>query len=199
MDQQTRTILTGLEPFTISGQPLSFSTIDFWQFQFSNIWDMQDQIAEFIVARALDIKEPHNKNGWTLWDITYKGMRIEVKETAYYHSWRTDGKVSTQRSFSITKAYSRYKDPSSESRRQNDVYVFCLNTGKTKEESNPLDLNHWRFWVVPTETINHTCGNNKTITLSRLQKITGLKDGVGYEQLRASIDNNCKQCSETAH
>ena len=103
MDRQTCTILTGFEPFTFSSHPLGFSAIDFWQFQFSNIWDLQDQIAEFIVARALEIKKPHNKNGWTLWDITYKGMRVEVKETAYYHSWRTDGKVSTQRSFSITK------------------------------------------------------------------------------------------------
>ncbi len=191
MDRQTCTILTGFEPFTFSSHPLGFSAIDFWQFQFSNIWDLQDQIAEFIVARALEIKKPHNKNGWTLWDITYKGMRVEVKETAYYHSWRTDGKVSTQRSFSITKAFSRYKDSTSEFCRQNDIYVFCLNTGKTKEESNPLDLDHWRFWVVPTETINHTCGNNKTITLSRLQKITGLKDGIGYEQLKAAVDKNC--------
>lgn len=192
MDRQTCTFLTGFEPFTISSHPSGFALIDFWQFQFSNIWDLQDQIAEFIVAQALEIKEPHNKNGWTLWDITYKGMRVEVKETAYYHSWRTDGNYSTQRSFSITKAFSRYKDSTSEYCRQNDIYVFCLNTGKTKEESNPLDLDHWRFWVVPTETINHACGNNKTITLSRLQKITGLKDGIGYEQLRAAVDNNCK-------
>ena len=47
---------------------------------------------------------PYNKNGWTLWDMNYRGKRIEVKETGYYHSWRTDGKVSQQRGFGITKA-----------------------------------------------------------------------------------------------
>ena len=130
--------LIGKESFMLDGQPAGFSVIDFWQFQFSNIWDMQDQIAEFIVARALGQTEPYNKNGWTLWDINYKGRRIEVKETAYYHSWRSDGKVSAQRTFGITKSYSRYKDPTSAFKRQSDIYVFCLNTGETKETSNPL-------------------------------------------------------------
>lgn len=192
MDQQKSIILTGSEPFTVSGQPMNYSVIDFWQFQFSNIWDMQDQIAEFIVAKALGLEKPHNKNGWTLWDITYKGKRIEVKATAYYHSWRSDGKVSTRRSFGITQAYSHYKDSASEFCRQNDIYVFCLNTGETKEESNPLALDNWRFWVVPTDTINSTCGNNKTITLTRLQKLTRLKNGIDYNQIRAVVDESCK-------
>ena len=191
MHQQPNTTLIGSEPFTFNGQPTGFSVIDFWRFQFSNIWDMQDQIAEFIVARALDQIEPYNKNGWTLWDINYKGQRIEVKETAYYHSWRKDGKVSAQRTFSIAKAYSRYKDNTSEFKRQNDIYVFCLNTGETKETSNPLDLDNWRFWIVPTETINRVCGDNKTISLSRLQSLSGLKKGIGYDEIKIAVDKYC--------
>ena len=138
-------LFSGHEPFTLDGQPMGCTMKDFWQFQFSNIWDMQEEVAEFIVAKALGLDVPHNKNGWTLWDIMYKGKRIEVKETAYYHSWRTDGKVSQVRTFGIDKAYTRYKDPTSEFKRQNDIYVFCLNTGVTKEESNPMVLNNWRF------------------------------------------------------
>ena len=192
MHQQPNTTLIGSEPFTFDGQPTGFSVIDFWRFQFSNIWDMQDQIAEFIVACALCQTKPYNKNGWTLWDINYKGRRIEVKETAYYHSWRIDGKVSAQRTFGITKAYTRYKDPNSDFKRQSDIYVFCLNTGETKETSNPLDLDNWRFWIVPTETINHACGNNKTITLSRLQKLTNLKNGFVYDEIRTIVDGYCQ-------
>ena len=191
MSQHLCTSFFGTEPFTLVNQPIGFSVIDFWRFQFSNIWDMQDQIAEFIVARALGQTEPYNKNGWTLWDINYRGRRIEVKETAYYHSWRNDGKVSTQRTFSITKAYSRYKDSTSEFKRQNDIYVFCLNIGETKESSNPLQLENWRFWVVPTETINHVCGNHKTITLGRLQKLTDLMDGIGFDEIKMFVDKYC--------
>ena len=191
MSTQSPSSFLGSETFKLLGQPVGFSLIDFWRFQFSNIWDIQDQIAEFIVAKALGQTEPYNKNGWTLWDINYRGQRIEVKETAYYHSWRNDGKVSSQRTFSIAKAYTIYKKSKSEPKRQNDIYVFCLNTGETKESSNPLLLDNWRFWVVPTETINRVCGNNKTITLGRLQKITNMKNGIGYGEIKAAVDRCC--------
>ena len=191
MYNPSNNLLSGSESFTISNQPAGFSVIDFWRFQFSNIWDIQDQIAEFIVARALGQDMPYNKNGWTLWDISYRGKRIEVKETAYYHSWRNDGKISVRRSFSINKAYTIYKNPKSLSKRQSDIYVFCLNTGKDKESSNPLHLENWRFWVVPAETINRVCGNNKTITLGRLQKLTNSKNGIGYDEIKTTVDGYC--------
>ena len=181
-------LLTGEEQFTFNGDSIGFTILDFWRFQHSNIWNDQEEVAEFIVAKTLGQNAPHNKNGWTLWDINYKGKRIEVKETGYYHSWRTDGKVSQQRTFGITKAYSRYKDHHSEFKRQNDIYVFCLIIGETKDASNPLDLDNWRFWVVPTSTINRLCGDNKSISLGRVKRITGQENGVGYGQLRGEID-----------
>ena len=181
-------LLSGQEQFTLEGNSAGFSVLDFWVFQHSNIWDVQEEIAEFIVAKALGQDMPYNKNGWTLWDMNYRGKRIEVKETGYYHSWRTDGKISQQRTFGITKAYSRYKDNTSEFKRQNDIYVFCLILGETKEASNPLVLDNWRFWVVPTATINRLCGDNKTISLGRVKTITGLKEGLRYGELREAVD-----------
>ena len=181
-------LLSGKEPFTAGGKPLGLNVLDFWSFQRSNLWDMQEDIAEFIVAKALGQEVPSNKNGWTLWDIDYKGKRVEVKETGYYYSWQKDGKISEQRSFGITKAYSKYKDTSSAFERQNDVYVFCLNTGRTKEESNPLEMDHWRFWVVPTSVINRECGDNKTLGLNRLRRIAGNDEGLRYEELKDAID-----------
>lgn len=181
-------LLTGQEQFTLNGESIGFSVLDFWAFQLSNIWDVQEEIAEFIVAKALGQDMPYNKNGWTLWDMNYRGKRIEVKETGYYHSWRTDGKISQQRTFGITKAYSLYKNRHSEFKRQNDIYVFCLNTGETEEASNPLVLENWRFWVVPTSTINRLCGDNKTISLGRVKRIARLKEGLGYGELREAVD-----------
>lgn len=192
MPQHSHSSLLGSETFKFAGQPVGFSVIDFWRFQFSNIWDIQDQIAEFIVAKALGQTEPYNKNGWTLWDINYRGQRIEVKETAYYHSWRNDGKFPSQRTFSINKAYTIYKKSESGPKcRQSDIYVFCLNTGETKESSNPLLLDNWRFWVVPTETINCACGDHKTISLGRLQKLANSKNGVGYDEIKTAVDRYC--------
>ena len=181
-------ILSGNEPLTCGGKPTQYTVLDYWRFQFSNIYHVQEEIAEFIVSMALGIEAPMNKNLWTTWDIDYRGKRIEVKETGYFHSFNEDGKVSQQRTFGIPKAYTKYKNNKSTYERQNDVYIFCLNTGNTKEESNPLELDHWRFWVVSTSTINRLCGDNKTISLGRVKRITGLKEGLGYGELREAVD-----------
>ena len=69
-------LLTGKEPITYGGKATKFTVMDFWSFQHSNLWDVQEEVAEFIVAKALGRKRPYNKNGWTLWDINYKGKRI---------------------------------------------------------------------------------------------------------------------------
>jgi len=120
--------MTGLEKFEFNGRELDYNFVDFWRFHYSNIYDIQGRIAEFIVAKALDIHESQNDQYWTLWDLTYKGLRIEVKETSYYHSFNKEGKVSQYRSFGITKANGSY-DPkisgNNEFCRQNDVYVFA--------------------------------------------------------------------------
>ena len=184
----TPILLSGSEPFTHDGQPIGYSMEDFWRFQFSNIWEMQEEVAEFLVAKALGQELPYNKNGWTLWDITYGKKRVEVKTSSYYHSWRIDGKVSDIRTFSIAPAYTRYKDPTSELKRQNDVYVFCLNLGTDQESSHPLHLENWRFWVVPTSLINKHCGLQKKITLGRVKKLSGNQEGLTYDEIKATID-----------
>ena len=181
--------MTGLENFEFNGKKLDYNFVDFWRFHYSNIYDIQGRIAEFIVAKALDIHESQNDQYWTLWDLTYKGLRIEVKETSYYHSFNKEGKVSQYRSFGITKANGSY-DPkisgNNEFCRQNDVYVFCLNTGYTKEESYPLNLNNWEFYIVPTTVINEKCGDNKTISLNRIKSLGYM--AVPYDRIRETID-----------
>lgn len=177
-------------PFLKNGEPTGLSILDFWKYQFANIYDLQEHIAEFIVGKALEIKEPTNRNGWTLWDIEYKGMRIEVKETGYYHSWQEDnGKVCKQRTFSIQPAYTDYKDSNSELKRQNDIYVFCLNTGINKKESYPLELSNWEFYVVPTYIINKNCSpTQKSISLNKVRKLVRM---TRYDQLKNTIDSIC--------
>lgn len=186
--------ITGYEEFTFDGVSQNINLIDFWRFRYSNIYDIQGALAEFIVAKALGIPKAHNIDYWTLWDITYRDLRIEVKETSYYHPWNEGGKVSESRSFGITKANSRYAESATGSvdasfqnvfERQNDLYVFCLNIGTTPEESFPLNLNHWEFFVIPTSVINEKCQNNKTISLNRVRK---LAPALRYDQLKEEID-----------
>ena len=187
------------ENFTYNGESIGCNLIDFWKFRYPNIFDMQDELSEFIVARALGTNEASNIDYWTLWDIDYAGYRIEIKETSYYHSFNKEGEISKSRNFGITKSNSRYlvnaegkttDDYINVFERHNDLYVFCLNTGYSKEESFPLNLNNWEFYVLQTYFINQKCKNNKTISLNRVRKFT---DAVNYGNLKNKIDSVIKE------
>lgn len=185
--QQPDGFLSGSEEFTFNGNASNMTMLDYWRWHYSDIYDLHDTIAEFIVAKALGKERPDNKGSWTLYDISYNGMRIEVKETSYYHSWQTDEEPkSRQRVFGINKAYSKYQDNTSELARQNDIYIFCLNTGDTRKTSDPLKLEHWEFYVIPTSVINKECGDAKTVSLSRVRRLT---EKVDYSMLKAKVDD----------
>ena len=71
--------------------------------------------------------------------------------------------------------------------RQNDIYVFCLNIGETKESSYPLNLDNWEFYIVPTSFINERCKDNKTISLGRIKSF-GF-EAKKYDQIKSEIDS----------
>ena len=178
--------LSGKEELTFRNQKTGLSILEYWQWLYSDIYDLQDTLAEYIVAKALGKEEPNNTGSWTLYDIAYRGKRIEIKETSYYHSGQTDDESKSKvRKFGIAKAYSKYQDNTSDLERQNDLYVFCLNTGETRTDSNPLQLEHWEFYIVPTSVINEKCGDQKTISLSRIREMT---EKVDYDQLKDRVD-----------
>jgi hypothetical protein len=84
-------------------------------------------------------------------------------------------------------ANSSYENSSEENKfeRQNDLYIFCLNIGETKEESNPMNIKNWEFYIVPTKIINNVCGNNKTINLGKVKNIAKQVD---YFEIKNYID-----------
>lgn len=183
-------LLSGLERFTNNGEETELNLLDFWRFQYSNVWDLQDEMAEFIVSKALGMEVPFNKNGWTLYDIDYNDYRIEVKETSDWHSWNKNGYVQKTPRFDIGKAHSVYKDVESDYERQNDIYVFCHLKGSDAKSANPMNLSAWDFYVVPTKLINERCGDSKTISLSRVK---GFTSPVSYNELQNKVDDVIKE------
>ena len=170
--------MRGNEKFLFKNENLDFDFSDFWRFQYSNIYSLHGEIAEFIVARALEVTEAQNSAYWTLWDITYRNVKIEVKATAYYHLWNDEAKISKQRTFGITKANGAYDSGVC---GNND---FCR---ETKETSYPLNLNNWEFYIVPTSFINDHCQDNKTISLGRIKSF-GF-EAKKYDQIKSEIDS----------
>lgn len=96
----------GEEQFILHGKATPMSVYDFWRFAYSDLnADPRDDVAEYLVSRALGIEKPMNRENWILYDIDYRGKRIEVKCTGYFQTWRTDSRVSLNRVFSIRKAH----------------------------------------------------------------------------------------------
>ena len=175
---------TGQEQFTNHGSPIGVSVLDFWRFSYSELnSDPRDDIAEYLVSLALGITEPYNKRDWTLFDIDYNGRPIEVKSTSYFQTWRKDGKVTRNRSFSIREAKA---NGDVAARRHSEVYVFCVLNGDTEAESNPLKLDNWDFYIVPTAVINEKCEHNNTITLKRIENLGYAK--IPYANLKEAVD-----------
>lgn len=196
--------ITGEEQFTDNEQPIGISMLDFWKFECSNVYDLQDEVSEFIVTSALGLTKAFNKDSWTRWDISYPYkndiVKIEVKTTSYYHSWQTEkSEIKEQRAFGIAKSNSKYDERakvlagemdkvSGENvlERPSDLYVFCLNTGRNRKDAFPLEMKNWEFYIVSTAYINSTFKEQKSVSLTRLKKL-GIKP-VPYSEIKNTVE-----------
>ena len=189
--------LSGNEVFKSGDQDTGLSILDVWRYHNPNLYFQHGNIGEFLVASALGQKVTRDQDYWALCDVEYRGRRIEVKTTAYYQKKKKKWGISKARSFGIAPANSAYETENRKENRyerQNDIYVFCLNTGNTREESNPLQLLNWEFYVVPTAKINQVCGRKqKTISLGRVRKLAGM---CRYEQIKENVDRIIDQTEE---
>lgn len=177
--------------FTFAGSPV-LSVLDFWRYCYGNLAGQSPVIAEFLVAKGLGIDKAENVTLWTAYDMSYRGMRIEVKSTEYVHAWNKT-RVSNARSFSIAPSNNEYWGSKSERKlsRQNDLYVFCLNTNQAVQRPRPLNLEDWDFYVIETSRINaytETNGNpnQKQIALGIVKRLA--KNAVKWDKLRQHVD-----------
>ncbi len=188
----------GQEPIMFNGKETTYRLSDFWGWGFSDLMNntLRGVYCEFIVAAAMGLDLSSCRIDWTPWDLSvpqqwYDGdivkdeIHIEVKSCAYLQSWR-QGKLSDVL-FSIRPTHAWNEKTGYEERvqRQSDIYVFGLYSVVDKSKANPLVLDGWKFFVVPTSVLNEQCGEQKTITLRSLEKLhpqitdyAGLKDAV---------------------
>jgi hypothetical protein len=177
------------EELTFNGHSIGCKILNFWQWRMSNLLNNTDRgaFAEFIVAKSIRVDEP--KTEWSEFDIiTENGeIKIEVKSASYIQAWG-QSKFSTIR-FPIKKTRSLHSETntySSEPKRHANVYVFCLLKHKDQKTLDPLKLEQWEFYVVKTAILNEKYGNQASISLSDLQKLT---EPVFYHKLRNEIFN----------
>ena len=180
---------TGKEAFSSGGQPLDFCVGDFWRWYASDLVSnsLRGVAAEFIVAQALGLASG-TRLEWDACDLrSREGKRIEVKSAAYLQTWHQQ-KLSAIR-FGIAPArgwdavtnewWTDYK-------RYADVYDFCLLNQKNQDSLDPLDLDQWEFYVVPTVQLDKVHPEQKTLGLAALRNLQ--PEPVGYSALARAIN-----------
>lgn len=184
----------GNETFLVNGSKESITINDFWRWAYSDFTNNINRsvLAEFIVASSLDIIQTDCesfRDPWRPFDLLYDmKYRVEVKAAGYVQSH--SAKHPDHISFSIAPARiptetGEYK-PEATLQRNCDIYIFCIYTAMSKAE-NPLDLDLWDFYVLPTKILNAEKPTQKTITLPSLLALNPTK--CDYLELKDTVNN----------
>lgn len=166
---------TGKEKFHSSNKLFDFDLLSFWQWSASDLVSntTRGRLAEFLVAKALGINM-NVRDEWDAYDLeTSSGIKIEVKSSAYIQSWEQSRLSIINFRIPKTRAWNRITNKQSmEIKRQAVVYVFALLAHKVKSTVNPMNVDQWEFYVVPTQTLNERQRSQHSITLNSLRKLT---------------------------
>lgn len=181
----------GTEPFHINGKSLGFDLLSFWRWSASDLVNNAARgiVAEYIVAHALGLGESGVRDGWAAHDLkTLSGIKIEVKSAAYIQSWHQKRLSSIVFVTPKTRAWDAETNiQSHESKRQADVYVFALLAHTDKATIDPLNLDHWRFYALPTTVLDARKRSQHSITLKSLEGLC--PRAVTYAELPNAVEN----------
>jgi hypothetical protein len=181
---------SGEEPFIHDRSPIGTSLIDFWRWYASDITNnaLRGVLAEYIVASAMGCADGV-RTEWDTIDLkTPEGICIEVKSSAYIQTWFQNKHSRISFGIAPTKAL----DPATnvytgQKKRHAHIYVFCVLAHRDKESLNPLDLDQWEFYVLPTSLLNQTVGTQQTLALSRLTELGAVQ--TTYSEMKTVISN----------
>jgi hypothetical protein len=166
--------LGGAEHFRHQGVALPRTVSSFWSWAYSNLAanNLRGHLAEFIVASDFGLTHG-TRVEWDDCDLhTETGLKVEVKSAAYLQSWNQRKHSAISFGIAPTVAWdAKAKARSGKSVRSSDAYIFCLLAHKDKPSLNPLDLDQWKFFVLPTSILNSKLKSQKTLTLSSLLQL----------------------------
>ncbi len=188
----------GTEPFHAARQVLPFTLLDFWRWCSSDLTNnaMRGVVAEYLVACDLGLADGIRVE-WDAYDLkTQEGIKVEVKSAAYLQSWHQE-KLSAI-SFGIQPTIgwnASTNEYSTERRRQADVYVFALLHHQDKTTLDPLNVDQWEFYLLPTSVLDDKVATQKQIGFVTLLRLTPTKVRFGeiataIEHLFLSSDNH---------
>ena len=173
---------TGEENFRTEGKPLDNKLFGFWQWACSDLSSnaMRGVLAEYIVASALGIATSTRRE-WDDYDLVMPdGMKLEIKSAAYLQTWKQSKPSKISFNIAPTKGWdASTNESSSEVKQRADIYVFCLCHYKEKPTLDPLDLDQWTFYLLPTSVLNAKKPDQKSISLGSLKELSPVQASFG--------------------
>ena len=195
---------TGNENFSLNNGLINNTLINFWQWSGSDLISnsYRGLLAEYLVALDLGVTDKIRME-WAPFDLQYEGLCIEVKSSAYIQSWKQSElsgiSFSIKPSFVWEKQNNKY---SVNKTRPSHFYVFCLLNHKDQETIDPMNLDQWEFYLIPTYLLTKRVGSQKTISLNSLKKLNVVQSKFGniknnisdlFEKYRFEILSNYDQ------
>jgi len=182
-------VLSGTEKLLQNGKEMSTSIMEFWAWNSSDLLNntLRGAYAEYLVSKALELELTESRIDWDAYDVKYGNVRIEVKSSAYLQAWEQSKPSAIRFSIAPAQAWSSSTWYDGKAIRHSDFYIFCLFTCKERKNANPLNLDQWDFYALPTLIIDQKCGGQKSISLSALLKLGAVK--CSYNELKTYVDN----------
>ena len=187
--------------------PGGLRVIDFWRWAIADLCEdsVKGYFAEWMVAVLLGLPVTTGRRiaHATCDIIASNDVRIEVKATSYWQSWRVfdaRGRLrdapSPGRKISFRVAPTRNSvglNNSSEPTYQADYYVFCFEHEQTLEHWNPLDLAQWEFYYLTQRELRDL--RRTTIPIHLLRNLFmekhGLPEGLTARQFQERFPPLC--------
>lgn len=180
---------SGLEKLTDEGVETKYNLLDFWKWSVSDILSnaTRGRFAEFIVGTAVGINPLQLRDEWDAYDLlTETGIKIEVKSAAYLQSWHQRQLSKITFSIRTAKAWDGENGTTrGEAKRHADVYVLCHLKHIDSDTIDPLKMEQWDFYVLPTFKLDGYERSQSSITLNSLRRLTEPRK---YAELKSEIE-----------
>jgi hypothetical protein len=178
----------GEEPFTFRDQPLPLTLETFWSWACSDLLNnrMRAVLAEFLVVSVLETESDYRLE-WDAFDLeTTRGVRIEVKSSAYLQSWPQERYSHISFRIEPTTGWNaRTNEMYDERKRHADLYVFCVLREKDPRKIDPTCLEQWDFYLLETRVLDEELGGQKTLGLRSLLALQPVK--TDYQHLAEAV------------
>lgn len=149
-----------------------FSVKEFWQWAFSDLQqnNIRGILAEFLIAKALDINLGLRLS-WDDYDLmTSDGFKIEVKCGAYLQNWNQKKHSELVFGGLCGQAWDKVEGRrGGKAQYRADIYIFAVQNALTHDEYDALDLTQWEFYMLTKEQLEQR--NTKSMSLGVVKRM----------------------------